>query len=89
MACPESRLKCFLHYGCEERIYVPNRNIKYLFNPNNVKSVLELLASTETDKNVVSTIMKVIFCLLFTQVLHFFLVIMMLPQVSFYFSHSM
>jgi len=61
MACLESRLKCFLHYGCEDRVYLPNRNIKYSFSPNDVKSVIELLPDAEVDKNVVATIMKVIF----------------------------
>lgn len=59
MACPESRLKCFLHYGCEDQMYIPSRNIKHSFHPEKVKSIIELLQNEEAQKNIVATIVKV------------------------------
>ena len=57
----ESRLKRFLHYGSEERLYLPSGNLKNSFRPNSVKSIEELLRDDEWAEKIVPTIEKVSF----------------------------
>ncbi len=59
MESTEFRLKRFLHYGCEERVYIPNRSVRFTFDPDKAKSIIELLSKEETDKTIASTVLKV------------------------------
>lgn len=61
MACAEaeSRLKCFLHYGSEDRIYVPTPVIKLKFESAKIQSIADIISNEELIKNVVPLIVKV------------------------------
>lgn len=61
MACPEaeSRLKCFLHYGSEDRLYVPASSVNTTFEISKLKSVIDILSNEEAAKNIVPIIVKV------------------------------
>lgn len=62
MACyepSESRLKCFLHYGSEDRLYVPASSVKTTFDVSKLRSVADILSNEEAAKNIVPLIVKV------------------------------
>ena len=53
------RFKCFLHYGSEERIYLPCGNLRYGFSPEKVGSIEILLRDNLSAQTLVDTVKKV------------------------------